>query len=169
MATNVRLKDAAGNVLHPETDWSVVQNKPSISVDQTSHVNEVWNFGGYIDIMSGYGIRLTSSGAKIKITDQNTGGEKTLDEYPIKYSALTGAPTFYTDSTTYGCIGLYKNVNYQGRVYQSIACQVTDTTGDSVVQKYYYLSSSGSWATFTPYRTGEVTVSFTPLSLLAKR
>lgn len=29
MATiNVRLKDAAGNVLYPETDWSVVQNKP---------------------------------------------------------------------------------------------------------------------------------------------
>lgn len=26
----VRLKDASGNVLHPETDWSVVQNKPSI-------------------------------------------------------------------------------------------------------------------------------------------
>lgn len=27
---NVRLKDGSGNVLHPETDWSVVQNKPSI-------------------------------------------------------------------------------------------------------------------------------------------
>lgn len=26
---NVRLKDASGNVLHPETDWSVVQNKPT--------------------------------------------------------------------------------------------------------------------------------------------
>lgn len=26
----VRLKDATNNILHPETDWSVVQNKPSI-------------------------------------------------------------------------------------------------------------------------------------------
>ena len=26
----VRLKDASKNVLHPETDWSVIQNKPSI-------------------------------------------------------------------------------------------------------------------------------------------
>ena len=26
----VRLKDASNNVLHPETDWSVVQNKPTI-------------------------------------------------------------------------------------------------------------------------------------------
>lgn len=31
MATiKVRLKDASENILHPETDWSVVQNKPSI-------------------------------------------------------------------------------------------------------------------------------------------
>lgn len=28
----VRLKDASNNVLHPETDWSVVQNKPSIKL-----------------------------------------------------------------------------------------------------------------------------------------
>lgn len=26
----VRLKDASNNILHPETDWSVVRNKPSI-------------------------------------------------------------------------------------------------------------------------------------------
>lgn len=138
-------------------------------MDQTSHVNETWNFGGYIDIMSGYGIRLTSSGAKIKITDQNTGGEKTLDEYPIKYSALTGAPTFYTDSATYDCIGLYKNVDYQGKGYRSIACRTSDSTSGSTVYQYYYLNSSGSWATFTPYSTGTVTVSFTPLSLLTQK
>lgn len=29
MAINVRLKDAGGQILHPETDWSVVQNRPS--------------------------------------------------------------------------------------------------------------------------------------------
>lgn len=28
----VRLKDASNNVLHPETDWSVVLNKPSITL-----------------------------------------------------------------------------------------------------------------------------------------
>ena len=30
MAVKVRLKDGSNNVLHPETDWSVVLNKPSI-------------------------------------------------------------------------------------------------------------------------------------------
>lgn len=44
----VRLKDASGNVLHPETDWSVVQNKPSFTPFQwqmTSmiHVHEIYN------------------------------------------------------------------------------------------------------------------------------
>ena len=31
----VRLKDASNNVLHPETDWSVVLNKPSIKLQYT--------------------------------------------------------------------------------------------------------------------------------------
>lgn len=31
----VRLKDASNNVLHPETDWSVVLNKPSIKLKNT--------------------------------------------------------------------------------------------------------------------------------------
>ena len=32
MAVKVRLKDGSNNVLHPETDWSVVLNKPSIKL-----------------------------------------------------------------------------------------------------------------------------------------
>lgn len=32
MAIKVRLKDASNNVLHPETDWSVVLKKPSIKL-----------------------------------------------------------------------------------------------------------------------------------------
>lgn len=37
----VRLKDASNNVLHPETDWSVVLNKPSIKLKypDDSHSN----------------------------------------------------------------------------------------------------------------------------------
>ena len=35
----VRLKDASGNALHPETDWSVVQNKPSSYPTTWSEVN----------------------------------------------------------------------------------------------------------------------------------
>lgn len=35
MAVKVRLKDGSNNVLHPETDWSVVLNKPSIKLNHT--------------------------------------------------------------------------------------------------------------------------------------
>ena len=35
----VRLKDVGGNVIHPETDWSIVQNKPSSYPTTWSEVN----------------------------------------------------------------------------------------------------------------------------------
>lgn len=44
MATiKVRLKDASKNVLHPETDWSVVQGKPSITISTSNGQKEVWS------------------------------------------------------------------------------------------------------------------------------
>lgn len=45
--TNVRLKDASGNVLHPETDWSVVQNKPSylLSLQSNPFSQNLMDFG----------------------------------------------------------------------------------------------------------------------------
>ena len=41
----VRLKDASNNVLHPETDWSVVLNKPSIDAVRQDNdvIAEKWN------------------------------------------------------------------------------------------------------------------------------
>lgn len=40
----VKLKDAGENVLHPETDWSVVLNKPSFIVgDNWSNTHDVFN------------------------------------------------------------------------------------------------------------------------------
>ena len=89
----VRLKDASNNVLHPETDWSVVQNKPSITVDQTSHVRETWDFGGYINIESGYGLTLKAVGNEIQVADKNTNNAtKSLKNYPINWTALNDRP-----------------------------------------------------------------------------
>lgn len=55
----VRLKDASGNVLHPETDWSVVQNKPSIEANSSGKI-DTWNPGTLAKIDSTQ-IRLTGS------------------------------------------------------------------------------------------------------------
>lgn len=56
MAIKVRLKDASENVLHPETDWSVVLNKPSI---EQSHTGEEWNILDSITISAGNGLYLS--------------------------------------------------------------------------------------------------------------
>ena len=59
MATNtaikVKLKDASGNVLHPETDWSLVQGKPSIG---KAMFGEEWNIPDTISITGENGLYL---------------------------------------------------------------------------------------------------------------
>ena len=51
----VRLKDAGQNTLHPETDWSVVRNKPSIEMSGTG---EEWNIADSISISGLNGLYL---------------------------------------------------------------------------------------------------------------
>lgn len=52
----VKLKDASENVLHPETEWSLVLNKPSI---EQSHTGEEWNILDSITISAGNGLYLS--------------------------------------------------------------------------------------------------------------
>lgn len=52
----VKLKDASQNVLHPETEWSLVQGKPSIEM---SHTGEEWNIADSITISASNGLYLT--------------------------------------------------------------------------------------------------------------
>ena len=118
----VRLKDASNNILHPETDWSVVQNKPSITVDQTSHTRETWSFGGYIDIESGYGLTLKAVGNEIRITDNNTGNvNKSLKNYPINWSAINEKPSgSYVNSVTVSDAVTEGNLRPGGKVSPGI-------------------------------------------------
>lgn len=58
--TRVKLKDAGENVLHPETEWSLVQGKPSIEMSHTGEdwvvsdnitingINELYLYGGHV-------------------------------------------------------------------------------------------------------------------------
>lgn len=105
MAINVRLKDAGGQILHPETDWSVVQNKPSISVSSSG---ESWNRGsGTISINENTVIIHAGGGAKnILVGDTNTGGKDVpLNEYPIRWQSIgnksTGFIVFGTADSDY--------------------------------------------------------------------
>lgn len=51
----VKLKDASQNVLHPETEWSLVQGKPSIEMSRTG---EEWNIADSITISGENGLYL---------------------------------------------------------------------------------------------------------------
>lgn len=55
MAIKVKLKDASQNVLHPETEWSLVQGKPSIG---KAIFGEEWNITDTISITGSNGLYL---------------------------------------------------------------------------------------------------------------
>lgn len=98
--TNVRLKDAAGNVLHPETDWSVVQNKPSISVEPAgTPPNETWDAGDrYMYIKTNQELSIRTPNNTLKINDSVSKNDVPLTDYPVKFSALSGKPSMSVDS-----------------------------------------------------------------------
>lgn len=63
----VRLKDASNNVLHPETEWSLVQGKPSIEMSRTG---EEWNIADSITISASNGLYLSGgSGGHVYVED----------------------------------------------------------------------------------------------------
>ena len=64
----VRLKDAGQNTLHPETDWSVVRNKPSIETIEDVHgnVSQKWN-------ANAKGENIEIEGGNVSIYSRDTG------------------------------------------------------------------------------------------------
>lgn len=69
MATTIRvkLKDASQNVLHPETEWSLVQGKPSIEMSSNG---EAWNIPDTISITGENGLYLSGgSGEHVYVKD----------------------------------------------------------------------------------------------------
>ena len=153
----VRLKDASGNVLHPETDWSVVQNKPSIEVD--GHV-QTWNnpSDGSADqtvkiktfsfIADAFSIDLSAFG--ISVSDYVTNNTKVpLADYPINYEKLANKPTYFPTSwskisgkPTSNCgLYFYTNTNTSPVTYTLLI----DSMNDSGTHYTYYFSS-GNWA-----------------------
>ena len=81
----VRLKDAGQNTLHPETDWSIVENRPAITVNQNSsgQRRETWS----APITSVVGVNtlyLASPQGSVMINDRTVGKNTPLVDYPIK-------------------------------------------------------------------------------------
>lgn len=144
MATNVRLKDAAGNVLHPETDWSVVQNKPSISKNADAINSESWS-ASQITLHGGFSVKLESELGPIYVTDSNTDKKATsLDNYPISWRAIKNKPSL----SEYFYVGVYRSISGNNKKTYSLAYYFWDEL--SSTYKYYYFDKDGQVHNFTP-------------------
>lgn len=147
MATvKVRLKDASGNVLHPETDWSMVKNRPSFNVDSN---RETWGkFGGS---------NISLMGNDIFVKDYTRDYAVTLADYPIKWSAISGKPDYLVSKNEmfFGYYSTYTPLGHNSRPYTEYpAIRLINHNPDPsnmdnmiVSQTCYYFNGS-SWVTF---------------------
>lgn len=132
----VRLKDGDGNVLHPETDWSVVQNKPSTFM--ADWVSSVINKPFQITKDSSNDNVLTISGFDYFKFGVNDDREK----YSFGYCRVTSTEgTFpnYTDTSIYTpAFVVTTRIRNIG-------------TSDLTTNTYYrYSVQNNTWETFTP-------------------
>ena len=174
----VKLKDASNNVLHPETDWSVVLNRPSFDrvANGNGYFTQKWNASAKSDDVEIDGdvvniyARDTSlsletsedmyltSGATIQIKDNNTNRSYTsLDTYPIKWSAITKKPKYIPTNGSDITFGHYSTViadpagdGYAGMIYPAIRTinYSSNPSGESYGYTCYYFNGT-SWTKFT--------------------
>ena len=159
----VRLKDASGNVLHPETDWSVVENRPAITI-QTSNGQrrEVWS-APTTSVVGENTLYLASPKGSVMINDRTVGKNTLLADYPIKYSAISGKPSYLVDKERM-VFGYYDDEDSNpeglistGTVYPAMRkYKYNDNHGQGMTYTYtsYYFNGT-SWVTldnskFTP-------------------
>lgn len=164
MAIKVRLKDASENVLHPETEWSLVQGKPSITIGFGSghEQRETWS-APTTSVVGVNTLYLASPQGRVMINDRTVGKDTPLAEYPIEYSAISGKPSYLVDKERM-VFGHYSTVRldpegqrYTGTVYPAIRKYEYDDNhgqGETYTYTCYYFNGT-SWVAlddskFTP-------------------
>ena len=138
----VKLKDASGNVLHPETDWSIVRNRPAITISTSNgQKRETWS-APTTSVVGVNTLYLASPQGSVMINDHTVRENTPLADYPIKYSAISGKPSYLVDKKDM-VFGRYSTVKldpdgqrYTGTVYPAI-------------RKYEYDDNHGQGATYT--------------------
>lgn len=163
MAIKVRLKDASKNVLHPETEWSLVQGRPSITISTSNGQNrEVWS-ASTTSVVGANTLYLASPQGSVMINDRTVRKDTPLADYPIKYSAISGKPSYLVDKERM-VFGYYNDEDHDpeglvntGTVYPAMRKYTyNDNHGQGMTYTYtsYYFNGT-SWVTldnskFTP-------------------
>lgn len=133
MAIKVRLKDASQNVLHPETDWSVVLNKPSFTPFQYGSCN-----AKYLDFLNTCGLQVTSQFVAIPLlneTDLLSGGIMTVS---FKTPGTYLGKKIYGIKVIFGGSGMAHNGFYRLEVSSSFYATTVD------LSTWTQMSSAGS-------------------------
>ena len=159
----VRLKDAGQNTLHPETDWSVVENRPSITISTSNgQKREAWN-APTTSVVGVNTLYLASPQGSVMINDSVVKKNTPLVDYPIKWSAISGKPSYLVDKERM-VFGYYDDEDYDpegltstGTVYPAMRkYKYNDNHGQGMTYTYtsYYFNGT-SWVTldnskFTP-------------------
>ena len=165
MATTIRvkLKDASQNVLHPETEWSLVQGKPSITVenyvetwdtlsDGSASLRKIKMNAAEITLV-GLGINLEAGTVTIK--DQATNNKKVnLKDYPSKPQGVLKSKNMkvqelVNDKNLIDKIVKIEKITFGvgGYVKDRFACNWLWSSGNSgTANDYilYYISTTGN-------------------------
>lgn len=149
MTKKIRLKDkTTGDVLHPETEWELINNRPintEITNDSVSIISPNKNLAIETDqtlslnsngktTIAGSNVEIVSLNTDITIADKNTSGKTIpLKQYPLSQEALS--------LTNLSCFGIAWNPDNLGTTYPAVRIRHIYTTGTTYT--YFYVNSSG--------------------------
>ena len=151
----VKLKDASGNVLHPETEWSLVQGRPSFTIGQNSsgQRSETWS-APIISVVGENLIGLVSPRGGIMINDSVVGKNTPLADYPIKPKGVLKSKNMKVQELVNDKNLIDKIVKIErlefgvgGYIKDRFACNWLWSSGNSGTQNdyiLYYINASGN-------------------------
>lgn len=153
--TRVKLKDASQNVLHPETEWSLVQGRPSITIGFGSghEQRETWS-APTTSVVGVNTLYLASPQGRVMINDRTVGKDTPLAEYPIKPKGVLKSKNMTVQELINDKNLIDKIVKIEkiifgvgGYIKYRYACDWSWSSGNSGTQNdyiLYYINASGN-------------------------
>ena len=150
----VRLKDASNNVLHPETEWSLVENRPAITIGTSNgQKRETWS-APTTSVVGVNTLYLASPQGSVMINDRTVGKDTPLADYPIKPKGVLKSKNMtvqglINDKNLIDKIVKIEKIAFGvgGYIKDRFACNWLWSSGNSGTQNdyiLYYISATGN-------------------------
>ena len=150
----VRLKDASNNALHPETEWSLVENRPAITIGTSNgQKRETWS-APTTSVVGVNTLYLASPQGSVMINDRTVGKDTPLADYPIKPKGVLKSKNMtvqglINDKNLIDKIVKIEKIAFGvgGYIKDRFACNWLWSSGNSGTQNdyiLYYISATGN-------------------------